>query len=179
MNLISEEPGRVPTAAEEDRFWLLVEEAWARLGPEPAALRRELLTRDLDEEDEEPYAVEEWLDPFLDCLRTASGELSRQDLVDLDRVLERKLYEIDREDIQQVTDGSDDGFLYCRGFIVALGHEYYTAVKRDPRFAVLDAECENMCYFFGHLHQERFGEWPQTGSGISRESNSNVAGWAS
>jgi hypothetical protein len=34
-------------------------------------------------------------------------------------VLERTLYDIDRADIQAVTDGSDDGFLYARGFVVA------------------------------------------------------------
>ncbi len=40
-----------------------------------------------------------------------------------DRMLERKLplYNVDRQEIQEVTDGSDDGFLYARGFIVALG----------------------------------------------------------
>jgi hypothetical protein len=36
-----------------------------------------------------------------------------------------------------------------------------------------------MCYFFAHLYRERFGEFPETGSGISRGSCSNVAGWAS
>jgi hypothetical protein len=45
--------------------------------------------------------------------------------------------------------------------------------------AVPDAECEEMCYFFAHLHRERFGEFPETGSGISRESCSNATGWAS
>jgi len=179
VNAISDEPGRKPTAKEEDRFWELVEVAWSRLGDEPAALRRELLDRDPGEEAEEPYAVEEWLDPFLDSLRAASEGLSREELEDLDRVVERKLYELDREDIHEVTDGSDDGFLYCRGFIVALGREFFDAVSRDPRFAVLDAECESMCYFFANLHHERFGGWPETGSAISRESTSNAAGWTS
>ncbi|WP_440098606.1 hypothetical protein [Streptosporangium sp. H16] len=42
----------------------------------------------------------------------------------------------------------------------------------------LDAECEEMCYFFAHLHRERHGPFPKTGSGISRESFSNPAGWS-
>jgi hypothetical protein len=62
---------------------------------------------------------------------------------------------------------------------VALGRRYYEAVAADPRLAVLDAECEEMCYFFAQLHKERFGTWPATGSGISRESASNQAGWHS
>lgn len=159
----------------EARFWSLVEAAWARLGPEPASLRRQLV-RGADG-DGDPYAIDAWLAPFLENLRAVSGDLSRQDLVDLDRVVERKLYEIDRADIQEVTDGSDDGFLYCRGFVVALGRDFYEAVRADPALAVPDAECEGMCYFFAHLHQERFGGWPDTGSGISRESTSNPAGW--
>lgn len=175
MNTISDEPGRVPTAAEEDRFWQLIDAAWERLGEEPAALRRELLTRDLDAEPS--YAIEEWLDPFLDALRDSTEDLPAADLTDLDRVLERKLYDLDREDLQAVTDGSDDGFLYCRGFVVALGRDFYRAVAREPRVAMVDAECEDMCYFFADLHAKRFGDYPETGSGISRETASNPAGW--
>lgn len=36
----------LPTPDEEDRLWSLVEQAWARQGPEPAALHRLLLDRD-------------------------------------------------------------------------------------------------------------------------------------
>ncbi|HTJ32371.1 MAG TPA: hypothetical protein VL738_04015 [Dactylosporangium sp.] len=43
--------------------------------------------------------------------------------------------------------------------------------------AIDDAECEAMCYFFAHLHDERFGGFPDTGSGISRESVRNTAHW--
>ncbi|MFG2053330.1 hypothetical protein ACGFI9_04785 [Micromonospora sp. NPDC048930] len=43
--------------------------------------------------------------------------------------------------------------------------------------AVVDAECEAMCYFFAHLHNGRFGGYPDTGSGISRESGRNPGGW--
>jgi hypothetical protein len=47
---------------------------------------------------------------------------------------------------------------------------------RDPETAVLDGECEAMCYFFAHLHEARFGDRPHTGSGISRESGGNRDG---
>ncbi|NYF54810.1 hypothetical protein [Micromonospora purpureochromogenes] len=36
---------RVPTVEDQARFWALVEAAWERLGPEPAALRQALATR--------------------------------------------------------------------------------------------------------------------------------------
>ena len=99
------------------------------------------------------------------------------ELTDLDRVAERKLHDLDREEIHEHTDGSDDGFLYCRGFIVAVGREFYLAVNADPSLAVLDADCEQMCYFFAHLHAERFGNYSDIGSGISRESGTNPNGW--
>ncbi|MEU6075887.1 DUF4240 domain-containing protein [Micromonospora sp. NPDC047074] len=168
---------RLPTSEEEARFWALVESAWERLGDEPAAHRRALLTREPGVDDEGAYAIGAWLDRFLDNLRELSAGLSGRELTDLDRVLERKLHDIDRADVHEVTDGSDDGFLYCRGFIVALGRDFYEAVSVDPTMAVPDADCEAMCYFFGRLHRERFGDWPVTGSGISRESCTNPAGW--
>ncbi|GAB0105180.1 hypothetical protein JMUB6875_41580 [Nocardia sp. JMUB6875] len=165
----------ISTPAEESRFWELIEQAWERLGAEPNQLRSGLVDRDSDDE---AYAVDEYLDGFLDQLRELSQDLSAQELTVLDRVLERKLYDIDRADIQQVTDGSDDGFLYCRGFIVAMGRDFYDAVMADPAVAVLDGECEAMCYLFANLHNDHFGVFPDTGSGISRESASNHAGWA-
>ncbi|MEU4745912.1 DUF4240 domain-containing protein [Actinosynnema sp. NPDC023658] len=167
-----------PTAAEEARFWALLEDAWAGLGPGPNEVRAALAKRDVSAEAfEEAAELEEHLDRVLEALAGACAGLSSEELTALDRVAERKLYEIDRADVQQVTDGSDDGFLYARGFILALGRDFYEAVARDPRVAVTDAECEAFCYFFARLHAERFGDHPETGSGISRESVSNPAGW--
>jgi hypothetical protein len=58
-----------------------------------------------------------------------------EELTSLDRVVERKLYDLDREDVHEVTDGSDDGFLYARGFIVAMGKDFYGAVLANPSVA--------------------------------------------
>lgn len=54
----------------------------------------------------------------------------------------------------------------------------YHGVIHDPQVAVPYAESEEICYFFAHLYRERFGDFPDTGSGIARESCSNSAGWA-
>ncbi|WP_245666724.1 DUF4240 domain-containing protein [Actinomadura latina] len=165
---------------DEERFWNLIETAWAPLGAEAGAARRALATRDLDEDAYELPAfavVGKALDEFIGNLRRLARDLPAETLTDLDRVLERKLHDIDRSDVHAVTDGSDDGFLYARGFIVALGRDFYTAVAADPRTAILDADCEEMCYLFAHLYRERFGAFPDTGSGITRESCSNPAGW--
>ncbi|MFE2751808.1 DUF4240 domain-containing protein [Actinosynnema sp. NPDC059335] len=169
----------LPTETEEARFWAMLEDAWTGLGPGPNEVRRALAKRDVSEDAfEEAAELEEHLPSVLRALAAASADLSAEELTALDRVAERKLHEIDRADVQEVTDGSDDGFLYARGFILALGREFYEAVVRDPGVAVVDAECEEFCYFFAHLHDRRFGGFPETGSGISRESGSNPAGWA-
>ncbi|MGN9781443.1 DUF4240 domain-containing protein [Nonomuraea sp. ZG12] len=171
-------------AGDEDRFWDLVEAAWAPLGPEAGQARQALVSRTPDPD------VDPWEDPalslvqaalprFLDSLAALGRELSAAELASHDRVAERKLYDIDRADVHAATGGSDDGFLYARGFIVALGRDFYEAVARDPEMAVYDAECEEMCYFFAHLHDKHFGYFPDTGSAISRESCNNPAGWPS
>lgn len=164
----------------QERFWDVIEAAWAPLGAEVNAARRALATRDPGAdvwEMPEISMVEKALDAFLGNLTTAARDLPAEELTGLDRACERLLHDIDRADVQAVTDGSDDGFLYARGFIVALGRDFYTAVAADPRMAVLDGDCESMCYFFAHLHNERFGTFPDTGSGISRESCTTHEGW--
>ncbi|MDR7275335.1 DUF4240 domain-containing protein [Catenuloplanes atrovinosus] len=167
--------GRLPTAEEEARFWALIESVWASLGDEPAALRRALVSG--DDGNIEPAGIGAWLNRFHERLVEATAELTAPELVALDRVVERKLYDIDRADVHEVTDGSDDGFLYARGFIVALGRDYYEAVRADPASAACDGSFERMCYFFASRLEDRFGTWPDTGSGISRETGSNHAGW--
>lgn len=165
----------IPTAADEARFWSLIESAWQRVGAAPSALRDAMLTQDNEETAAE---LAEHLDEFTDHLAALATDLSDTELTDLDRVLERKLYDLDRADIHAVTDGSDDGFLYCRGFIVAIGRRYYEAVVADPSLAAQDAECESLCYLFAHQYDDRHNRFPDTGSGISRETCSNKAGWA-
>lgn len=165
---------RIPTAAEEARFWSMVESAWERVGDEPSALRKALVGRDGDDELD---AVGRHLDTFLDHLLALTEGLSSEELTSLDRVVERKLYDLDRADVHEVTDGSDDGFLYARGFIVAMGKDFYDAVLADPSVAA-DSGFERLCYAFAHLHEKRFGDWPQLDSGISRETASNSAGWS-
>lgn len=115
---------------------------------------------------------------FLAVLASHCRGLPAAELASLDRVLERKLWEIDRADVHAVTGGSDGGFLYSRGFIAAMGREFYGSVVDTPQMAVPWAECGEMCYFFAQLYRDRFGDFPDTGSGISREPGSNLAGWA-
>jgi len=156
----------------EARFWEMIEAAWSEagyLGKE----RDEIASGTYSEDSlDEVFAA---LDEMVPALRVQLEALGKADLLEFDRILERKLYDIDRSEIQGFTDGSDDGFLYARGFIVALGKKFYDAVNADPSRAIMDAECEDLCYLPFHLYEEQFGEMPE--SEITRESASNPAGW--
>ncbi|MBS2965118.1 DUF4240 domain-containing protein [Actinocrinis puniceicyclus] len=168
-----------PTVDDEARFWSLLEQAWSQVDDAVNVIRLSMASGPADSDRAADLAiVDETTDDFLEALTVLCRGMSSRELTDLDRVLERKLYDIDRADIQAVTDGSDDGFLYARGLIIALGRDYYAAVAANPRVAILDGEFEAMCYFFARLHGDLYGAWPATGSGISRESCSNPAGWS-
>ena len=156
----------------ENRFWTMIEAAWQAVGGKTKA-RQRLAKGKLPEEDAEELV--ESLDAVLHELTDQLRLLSAAELLAFDRILEKKLYDIDRAEIQQQTDGSNDGFLYARGFIVVVGKEYYDAVNARPATALMDLECEEMCYLSSHMYEEKFGEPPT--SVISRESCSNKAGW--
>jgi hypothetical protein len=157
---------------DDSRFWGMIETAWQAVGGKSKA-RQKLADRKLSEEKAEELL--ESLEVVIPALREQLCQLSTADLLAFDRILERKLYDIDRAEIQEHTDGSDDGFLYARGFIVAAGKGYYDAVNAKPSVALMDLECEEMCYLSWHIHEEKFGAVPA--SAISRESCSNNAGW--
>jgi hypothetical protein len=157
---------------DESRFWSLIESAWQVVGGKTRT-RQKLAEGKLSEEN--AYALLESLQGVIPALRAELDQLSAQELLAFDRILERKLYDLDRAEVQAHTDGSDGGFLYARGFIVATGKAYYEAVNARPVTALMDLECEGLCYLSRDLYEEKFGEIPA--SGISRESCSNAAGW--
>ena len=157
---------------DEERFWALIEGAWRPLVDEAKA-RRKLAAGTLSED--KALALVEAAEEMIPILQAALAELPAEELMAFDRILERKLYDIDRAEIQEQTDGSDDGFLYARGFIVAAGKGYYDLVNSRPEAAITDLDCAAMCYMPWHLYFDKFGDMPP--SGISRETCSNSAGW--
>ena len=58
-----------------------------------------------------------------------------------------------------------------------MGRDFYGRVAGDPQMGAPWAECDEMCHFFAHLHCQRFGGYPDTRSGLSRESGQNLACW--
>jgi hypothetical protein len=164
--------GATPKAAvtEEGRFWGLLEDAW-RAAPEEAKLRPPAKGAE-DALDVVDAALEARVIPALERILR---DLPAAELAAFDRILEKRLWDLDRADVQARTDGSDDGFLYGRGWIVAMGRAYWEAGMAVPSRLVRDRECERLCYLPRDLHEELHG--PLEPSGISRETGSNRVGW--
>lgn len=159
----------------ESHFWKMIDLAW-EASPELLAHRESaLLTLSAPESKDNHPAFIKDEELFLDAIRKQLDELTANELLAFDRILERKLYDIDREDVHEHTDGSDDGFLYCRGYIVAIGKTYYDAVNSDPSNAILDCECASITYVSWFLYEEKFGKLPP--SDICRETQSNQDYW--
>ena len=158
---------------DEDRFWSMIEGAWQVVGGKLQE-RQQLAAGKLSAEKAEEL-IESLEEDVIPALREQLEQLSAPDLLAFDRILERKLYDLDRAEVQEHTDGSADGFLYARGFIVAAGKELYDAVNAEPSVVLPNLDGEEMCYLSWHIHEDKFGEVPP--SGISRESCNNKAGW--
>ena len=104
-------------------------------------------------------------------------ELNKEELTSFIHHFEERMYNIDREDIHEYTDGSDDGFLYCRCFIVGMGQQYYEMVENDPSKATLDLEAELFGFSAYGFYYEKFGEEFERYTHHSMESCSNRNNW--
>src|SRR4051812_7193841 len=96
---------------DDRRFWAMIETAWQTVGGKLKP-RQNLAAGKLSEKKAEELL--ESLEEVIPALRDSLSQLAAADLLAFDRILERKLYDLDRAEIQEHTDGSDDGFLYAR-----------------------------------------------------------------
>lgn len=165
---------------DEAKFWAVIDQAWKsndKLASfhesAMATLESDAAKESLDESCEEPFIPHE--EQLLAAIREQLDQLPAEELLEFDRILERKLYAIDRADVHAHTDGSDDGFLYCRGFIVVMGQAYYEAVDKTPSKAMYDWECEAFTYLPLFHYEDKFGKAPA--SDICRETGSNSEQW--
>ena len=104
-------------------------------------------------------------------------KLEKQAFTSYIHKLEEKLYQIDRQEIHEYIDGSDDGFLYGRCFILAMGKEYYNKIDGDPTKATYDLEAEGFGFEAYILYEKIFKEEFIRYSIHSIESCSNPEGW--
>ncbi len=159
-----------------DDFWETIERAWSTI--DDGGARARLFSEDEEERTAAGTTlVNNHTEAMLDALRAILREYQAPQLAAWDGHCERALYDLDREDVHEALDGSDDGFLYARGFVVAAGRKHYEAVLAEPlKWGIMDCEEESMCYLASHLHNDLFGDWPAP-TGISRETCSNKEGW--
>nr|WP_295871593.1 DUF4240 domain-containing protein [uncultured Chitinophaga sp.] len=158
----------------EANFWQLIETAWSSSPELNAARRLALRTND-------PFLLEslsyELTDVIGECLRQLLETLDKPALTAFILLMEEKLYHIDRHEVQQYTDGSDDGFLYCRCFIVGMGEAYYNGIDSNPALATMDVEAESIGFIGYEVYLEKFNESFSRNSQYCIESGSNKKGW--
>ncbi len=160
----------------EKIFWETIELSWAD-SPELYDLREEALkTNDEELLEELSQGIDE---KIVENYNKRLFSFGKEDLTEFIHILEEKLFNIDREEIHEFTDGSDDGFLYCRCFIVGMGEKYYNLIDKNPSKATMDLEAEAFGFSAYTIYQEKFGEEFERDSVYCIESGSNTEGWNS
>ncbi|HEY0271945.1 MAG TPA: DUF4240 domain-containing protein [Chitinophaga sp.] len=139
----------------EELFWELIEASWAD-SPEDNEDRLDAL--DTNDEDELLELADTMTDVIVHNYRERLTGLDQASLTVFLRILEEKLFHLDRKEIHDYTNGSDDGFLYARGFIVFMGKAYYDKIDQDPSEATEDAECEEFIYAGYDVYEDKFAE---------------------
>ncbi len=158
----------------ETSFWELIESSWSDSPGLNEKRAKALINND------EELLTElsgELSETILENYNKRLLQLSKDDLIAFIRILEKKLYNIDRDDIHEYTDGSDDGFLYCRCFILGMGQQYYNMIDNEPSKATMDLEAELFGFSAYQQYEEKFGEEFDRGSVHCIESGSNTNGW--
>ena len=111
--------------------------------------------------------------------------LSKDEMIAFDWRLSEVLYQLDREDIHEVTGGSDDGFLYVRLWMVSRGRDYVASVLANPEAAPHEEDDpeknEGFMYAVAAAYEQKFNEsWSGVPTyGSWRETGSNQAEWPS
>ncbi|RYE14964.1 MAG: DUF4240 domain-containing protein, partial [Sphingobacteriaceae bacterium] len=156
------------------KFWDLIEGAWQNA--EESNKKRLKAIGSNDAGDLEDLA-DEIEDNVLTTYEDRLYELEKNELIDFIHTLEERLYNIDRKEIHEYTDGSDDGFLYVRCYIVAMGKDYYNMIDKDPKKATPDVEAEGFGFTAYSVYADRFDEDFKRNSRHNIETGSNDQAW--
>jgi Protein of unknown function (DUF4240) len=168
----------------DERFmWQMIELAWAKAeasytegaygAPKgDASLRAAVLAGTPDD-----YDVA--MRPFCRALYDLLADVVTKDgLLSFARAFETKLFELDREDLAAHIGLGDDGFLDARGFVVAMGEDYFQRVMRHRRAALPGASVEQAYVAITRAYETRCRE-PYPGFGIPVTTGSNLYRWPS
>ena len=158
----------------QQKFWELIDSSWAD-SPKLNKTRVKAIKTNAEELLEELCGELE--DSILENYNKRLLRLDKGDFTKFIHILEERLYNIDREEIQGYTDGSDDGFLYCRCFILGMGEQYYNMIDKDPSKATMDLEAELFGFSAYSIYEDKFGEEFERYTFHSIESCSNSKCW--
>ena len=157
----------------ENRFWEIIEDTWIKSGKDEER-KKAIQENDIEELEQLMEFIETNL---ISYYKVELGKLNKEEFSSYIHTLEKKLFQIDRKEIHEYTDGSDDGFLYCRCFILAMGKEYYNMIDKEPSKAKYDLEAEGFGFEAYISYEDKFKEEFERYSIHSIESCSNPKGW--
>lgn len=157
-----------------ENFWTLIENSWQ---DSPTLNNQRLKALKSTDEELLSELSMELEGEILENYTKRLLQLSKEEFTSFIHHLEERMYHIDRQDIHEYTDGSDDGFLYCRCFIVGMGRDYYDLVDSDPSKATMDLEAELFGFSAYGVFEEKFGEEFERYTYHSMETCSNSAMW--
>ncbi|TVZ09237.1 uncharacterized protein DUF4240 [Cellulophaga sp. RHA_52] len=158
---------------EEEQFWKIIEQSWED-SPQIKKLRDEAKDNEASLEQLSYKLEEDITENYIKRL----SKLGKEELTEFIHFLEERIYHIDRKEIHTYTDGSDDGFLYCRCFILGMGKDYYNSIDNNPSKAKFDLEAEGFGFSAYQVYEELFNEEFDRYSSHSMESCSNSNGWS-
>lgn len=169
---------------DEEKFWDLIEDAWV-LHEKGNMIRLSIIKRG-SKEQELKKAGQILNEKVIPSLLEILESLSKSDLAEFNKILIIKLYDIDRLDVHKYIGGSDDGFLYNRGFVIGMGEDFYYKIYSDPIKATNDnfswdfagLSAYDLCFMARNLYRELYDEEPPE-TGVSMESYSNKTAWPS
>lgn len=166
----------------DEDFWELIEKAWHFI-PEKFLQERNSLYKKPDSESLKRMAsvIVSMIVPLLE---KEVERFPKEKIIAFEHVLAKLLFDIDREDVIEILNGGDDGFLYKRGFVVGMGEKYYQALSKNPSWAVrgikywpsMGASAEQMCFFPRSIFNKKYaGEYFKPI--VSKETGSNKKYW--
>jgi hypothetical protein len=158
----------------EQIFWEIIENSW---GDSPKLDKQRAKALKNNDEALLEELSQALYETILENYNKRLLTLGQDDFTAFIHILEEKLYHIDRKEIQEFTDGSDDGFLYARCFILGMGQQYYEMIDNEPSKATYDLEAEIFGFSVYRQYEEKFGEEFDRNSIHCIESCSNEKGW--
>ncbi|MEA5257559.1 DUF4240 domain-containing protein [Arcicella aquatica] len=158
----------------QEIFWEIIESSWAD-SPNLYKKRADVLKNN-DEEIIRELCIE-LENTILEYYQKRLLVLDKEAFTKYIHILEERLYNIDRQDIHEYTDGSDDGFLYSRCFVIGMGQQYYNMIDNNPSKATMDLDAELFGFSAYKVYEEKFGEEFERNSIYCIETCSNGKGW--